>query len=497
MALRSLVVATIGGLVACSSKGGGDPATPPVVKTPPCKETAGAFSPLSTRCGHFVDAEGRVVVLRGVNARIAPVFDEDLGPGKVPLEALPTLAPDDMTRMRRLGFDVLRLPVHWSGIEPNDTEPPTYETKYLDEVVKVVEAARSADVRVLLDLHQDAYSKYIGQDGAPLWAIVPAPEKILEGPLEDLGARTLSSQVQKAFGTFFSRTDPAGARLRKRFGLAVGALAKRFVGDRAVIGIELLNEPLGVNDDALRSFDEEIGAAIRAVDPARLVFFEPPATRNLLDTSKLASAPLAMGGTVYAPHVYTHVFTPGDDKWNDTFTIEDLRHSNESAREEADSWGAPLFVGEFGFGPGNPRFADYIGWQLQLQDESMASSTYWLWKEQSSGAWGLFDYDEKTAAWTERPAVRKVFARVVPRAIGGWPQKWKWDAAPARFELAFIGDPAVTAPTILHLPLPEDALANFRVTCDGGTVTTAPDARGDLVVPCGGPGEHRIVVEAK
>ncbi|MEO7091901.1 MAG: cellulase family glycosylhydrolase, partial [Polyangiales bacterium] len=320
-------------LVACSSNGETPPSTTPVT-TPPCKEAPGPFAPLSTRCGHFVDEQGRVVILRGVNARIAPVFDEDLGPGKVPLEALPTLAEGDFPRMRRLGFDVLRLPVHWSGIEPNDTEPPTYDAKYLDEVVKVVAAARAADLRVLLDLHQDAYSKYIGQDGAPLWAIVPAPEKILEGPLGDLGARTLSSQVQKAFGTFFSRTDPAGVKLRARFGLAVAALTRRFVGDRTVVGVELLNEPLGVNDDALRTFDEEIGAAIRAVDPARLVFFEPPATRNLLDTSKLASAPLAMGGTVYAPHVYTHVFTPGDDKWNDTFTIEDLRHSNESAREE-------------------------------------------------------------------------------------------------------------------------------------------------------------------
>ena len=480
---------------ACSSNGG-DATTPPP-KTPPCTEPAGPFSPLSTRCGHFVDPDGRVVIMRGVNARIAPVFDEDLGPGKVPLEALPKLAPDDFTRMRRLGFDVLRLPVHWSGIEPNDTTPPTYESKYLDAVATVVAAAKSADVRVLLDLHQDAYSKYIGQDGAPLWAIVPPPDTILEGPLTDLGARTLSPQVQKAFGTFFSRTDAAGQKLRARFGLAVSALVKRFVGESAVVGVELMNEPLGATDDALRAFDEEIGAAVRAADPARLVFFEPPATRNLLDTSARATSPLPMGGTVYAPHVYTHVFTPGDDKWNDTFTIDDLRPSNASAREEADSWGAPLFVGEFGFGPGNPRFADYIGWQLQLQDETMASSTFWLWKEMSSGAWGLFDYDAATDAWTERPAVRKVFARVAPRAIAGWPESWAWDAKSERFSLELIGDARVTAPTLLHLPLPEDALANYRVTCDGGEVTATLDVRGDLPVVCNGPGEHRIVVEAK
>jgi len=391
---------------------------------------------------------------------------------------------------------VLRLPVHWSGIEPNDTDPPTYEQKYLDEVVKVVAAAKAADVRVLLDMHQDAYSKYIGQDGAPLWAIVPPPEKILEGPLGDLGARVLSPQVQKAFNTFFSRTDPAGVKLRARFGKAVAALTQRFVGDPTVVGIDIFNEP-ATADDNLRAFDEEIALAIRSVDPKRLVFFEPSGTRNLFDTSKLASGPLSMGGTVYAPHVYTHVFTQTDDKWLASFTIEDLRPSNQSARDEAESWGAPLFIGEFGWGPNSARFADYIGWQLDLQDEYMASSTYWLWKERPSTAWGFYDYDDKTDTWIERPAVRKVFARVAPRAIGGWPVAWKWDGKAARFELRYIADPAVSAPTILHLPQPEDALANFRVTCDGGVVNATPDARGDLVVSCSGLGEHLVVVEAR
>src|SRR5439155_2338080 len=64
----------------------------PSTVEPPCKETAGAFAPLSTRCGQLVDAQGRVVILRGVNARVAGAFDADLGAGKKPRFTLPPLA---------------------------------------------------------------------------------------------------------------------------------------------------------------------------------------------------------------------------------------------------------------------------------------------------------------------------------------------------------------------------------------------------------------------
>ena len=64
----------------------------------------------------------------------------------------------------------------------------------------------------MIDLHEDAYSKEIGEDGAPLWAIQPPPTELLQGPLDDLGSRRTSAQVTAAFDTFFDRADPAGVR---------------------------------------------------------------------------------------------------------------------------------------------------------------------------------------------------------------------------------------------------------------------------------------------
>lgn len=87
--------------------------------------------------------------------------------------------------MHELGLDFLRLPINWSAIEPTQS---TYDEAYLDRVDAAVQCAARANVYVMIDLHEDAYSKEIGEDGAPLWAIQPPPAMLLQGPLTDLGA---------------------------------------------------------------------------------------------------------------------------------------------------------------------------------------------------------------------------------------------------------------------------------------------------------------------
>src|SRR6478672_4158127 len=157
------------------------------------------MSPLWSDGVHLRDAEGRVAIMRGVNARVQGVFDVTFDDGRTALEPIPALTDADCTRMRQLGFDLLRLPINWSGIEPTRG---AYAEAYLQKVDAAIDCAANAGVFVLVDLHQDAYSKEIGEDGAPLWAIQPAPTELLQGPLEDLGDRRTAPQTQDAFRTF-------------------------------------------------------------------------------------------------------------------------------------------------------------------------------------------------------------------------------------------------------------------------------------------------------
>ncbi len=84
----------------------------------PCSETAGSFAPLATRCRQFIDDDGRVVFLRGVNARVEGLFDVGFDDGRETLEPIPPFGPSDANRLRALGFNVLRLPINWSALEP-------------------------------------------------------------------------------------------------------------------------------------------------------------------------------------------------------------------------------------------------------------------------------------------------------------------------------------------------------------------------------------------
>ena len=77
----------------------------------------------------------------GVNARIEGIFDVTFDDGRVPLEPIPVLTAGDCTRMRQLGFNLLRLPINWSAIEPTRGN---YDAAYLDAVQAAVDCAADA-----------------------------------------------------------------------------------------------------------------------------------------------------------------------------------------------------------------------------------------------------------------------------------------------------------------------------------------------------------------
>lgn len=463
---------------------------------PACSASASANTPLATRCQHLVDASGRVMVLRGINARVDGVFDVTFDDGRTAVQPIPTFDAADAQRMRQLGFNFVRLPINWSGVEPRMAMPAAYSDEYLSRVRTAVDVARRAGLLVLIDFHQDAFSKEIGEDGAPLWAIKPAPDMLLQGPItaEELTRRRTSAQVLRAFETFFG-SSAEGVVLRARFAAMAAEVARRFQGDDGVIGYELFNEPIADDEQCLALY-RETGAAIRAVDSRKLLFFQPPATRNIVDRATVPSAPFPLRGGVYAPHIYTLALT-GTETARRTFTIETLRASHANAAREAAAWGTPTLVSEWGYDPSGIRVDEYVNAQLDLQDEYGESSALWLWKERSQNAWGLFDYDASSGRWTERAAFRRAIARVYPEAIAGWPKTWSYDRATRCLNVDFEGSATIRAPNIVYVPAAEDFAASFTVTCDGAAVSVRRDeSTGRIEVPCNGPGLHQIVVEA-
>lgn len=476
--------------------GGSGGATTSATSTAPCSDPPFVGKPYGMRCGFLVDGQGRPSFLRGVNVRAEGIFDVSFDDGREALEAIPPFGGEDAAKIREFGFDAIRLPINWSGIQPVNYDQ--WDDGYLAKIDAAIEAARSAGLVVLLDLHQDAWTKEFGEDGAPRWALFPppGPSDLLGGPLTDLGARRLSGLVENQFTTFFSG-GVIGGKVRVEFIAMAEHVAARFSGNDAVIGLEIFNEPLTDSDGLARLYVPAY-AAVRAAMPGKLFVFEPFVQRNFLDKAPLGSGALGPG-TLYAPHTYKLAFdgASNDDPARMKMTKDTLRPQVLNAVDEAASWGAGLMVTEWGYAPSGIRAEEYLTWQSELHEEAMASSFFWLWKEQSQGRWGCFDYAETAGTWAPRGAMQKVLARVRPAAVSGWPEAYAFDRATGRFTMTFVSDPTILAPTVIAIA--KTLGPPSSVTCDGAPVSATQDARLDLSLACGvGDGKpHTITVQVE
>jgi endoglycosylceramidase len=438
---------------------------------------------------HLVDQTGRVMVFRGVNARVQGVFDVQLDPARCPppsdvLEAIPPLTDDDLARMRTMGFDALRLPIDWSAIEPTQGND---DDAYLMRVEDVVARAAAHDIRVLIDFHADGWSKDLGEDGAPTWATVPTPTTLLCGPLTDLGTRRMNTLTN--YTTFFDDTIPTSVALHQAYGAMVAHVAARFADEPDVLGYDLFNEPLP-NDAAIERFYARILPALRAVDTRHLAFFEPSAVRNLTNRGPIATTPFPDANGVYAVHLYTLSFSDPNNELA-TITRARLQPNVMRAVSEAASYQAPLFAGEWGVTPSSPGSSAYVGFMYDLFDSVAASSTVWLWKEESQGGWGFYDVDA-SGQFTERPAVFAAHTRPWAEVIAGTPMGATYDATTQTYTLTYVGRNDL-APNVLRVPA--SMYPSFVLRCDGATRTATRDAMTSRVeVVCAGAGMHVVTL---
>src|SRR5438270_4039023 len=334
-----------------------------------------------------VDGAGRQVLLKGVNVDgLVDYFRTDLrtsypvDPAAYANGACPPDDPKvegvmvcdfDFPQMHPLGFNVVRLNISWSLLEP---APGQISQTYLARIAQVVGWARAQGIYVMLDVHQDAWSKYIytppgqscppptqairGYDGAPDWASQhTTPACALNG------VREFDSAVQEQFQKLYSDAPaPDGVGFQEHYAHMLSALARRFAGDPAVAGYEIINEPSpgfnvtpGVVDasELFPFYGKVVNTVVHDVPGFHQLFFiEPNAERDVTDQSAIVtpwSAYSAYPNVVYAPHIYTGVFTLDQE-----VAHQHLFPSNggyDSSVMDARSMGLPLWISEFGNGP--------------------------------------------------------------------------------------------------------------------------------------------------
>jgi len=342
-------------------------------------------APDATSGGRIVDAEGREVLLRGVNVNaLAEYWQGSDVPTVFPL------ADSDPELMASIGWSSVRLLLSWSRVEP---QPGVYDDEYLTTVRDTARRLTARGLYAILDLHQDAWgatlvappdtvcptgsSPALGWDGAPGWATLDDGQaRCAQG-----GIRELSLAVRAASTNFFADAmGPGGVGVRTRYAAMLGHVAQFFAAEPGIAGYDIMNEPNAFTDPeraGLGALYTDALAAIRAGEqaggaPPRLVLFEPSALFSLLGNG--GAPPFAFdANVVYAPHLYAG-----------SLSVMPLGAAAfQVARDEAVPFGgAPVLSGEWGNDPGlaatdNPYFLEH----QDLQDQFAYSATLWTWRE--------------------------------------------------------------------------------------------------------------------
>ena len=482
---------------------------------------------------YFTDALGRRLELHGVNlvgkcgggAVATPAAGTPcVGPAQGPNLAYvlsPTAADParrftaaDAHTLALLGFNIVRLGVIWEGLEPgppgvgpNDprycgshrrgTPFPSlggadpYDAQavqaYLARSDQIVALLSQAGIRVVIDMHQDAWGSAFfyglgptpwNGEGAPPWAT--CTNHVAFTPPTGWGSAYLARAVRMAIHHFW--LNDVRGDLQGQYARVWQAVASHYSNSPDVIGYDVYNEP---NDTLAKHFDSELQCdyggpvreprscalgrpdalpdgligAIEGADPNHLVLFEPSGGSIFGGPETIGIAePLRFPRLALAFHVYGPAATQLPEVASERFRTRTKQPG-----------GPPSIMDEFGASNHSANIARMVS----LADGGNLSWVYWsaLQLDDPTGAdpvEGLLD--EQTHA--PIPAQARALAVPYPWATAGTPGPQSFNRATRAFSFAYSVDRTLRAPTEISLPA-YTYPHGYRVTVAGATVVSA------------------------
>jgi endoglycosylceramidase len=438
--------------------------------------TAGPTLPLGHAERWITDADGRVVVLHGLNLvnKLPPYAPDALGFGD-----------DDAAFLASEGYDSVRLGVIYAAVEP---QPGVYDDAYLARIARTVAVLARHGITTLLDFHQDLLSERFQGEGFPDWAVqddgLPAePKAGFPGNYVGMPA------LEAAFDHLWRNDD----QLADRYAAAWAHVARRFRDTPAVLGYDLFNEPWPGSawpqcaqragcpefDALLSAFFAKATAAIRAVDPTTLVFREPNVLFSSGAPTLLADSGDASTGLSF------HDYCAANE-------LRSCRAPNDqvfaNALDHADASGDALLLTEFGATSDAAVLTD-------MADRADRFGVGWLeWAYCGCGdptTTGPGDeqalirdpHRAPTAGDNANARTLGALTRPYPRVVAGTPTRIAYDARTRRFTLRYrtaradgrgaFGPRASTEVVLPRRAYPHGA----RVRVRGGVVRSAAGAR--------------------
>lgn len=443
------------------------------------------------------DAYGRVVIVHGLQVahKARPYF-----PRRSSLDR------DDSYLMRSLGFNSVRLAWMWAGLEPRRG---VYSKRYRDEVARQVKLFTRDGLMVLLEAHQDVYSRKTRGVGFPDWAAFTGGRAV--GPKRKVITYAYPG-AKRAFEELYN--DRAG--IATSFARAWGKMAAAVASEQdMLLGYDLFNEPwpgvrgfkecfAGCPDfdrQLLAPLQDRLARAVRRHDDRSIVWYEPHLLFDFGAPSHLPRPPEDVAPAGFTFHAYCRRATGGHgaranaesrSPFYKTCAAEDRRVFRNAERSARTIGGPPLF-GEFG----DSTDRRHVERMLAQADRSRTGWLFWGYKDWvdipgGHGDGSLFADDDNIFTMRDRHV--DVLARGYPEAVAGVPQRWRWSRVKRRFSLVYTPDHSIRANTLINLPVLRHYRRGYRVAVAGGRVLSRRRAPQLQIAANPGATEVRVTV---
>jgi endoglycosylceramidase len=341
------------------------------------------FYAVSGKNPGIYDAQNRFTLLRGVNYSVLGDYYQTLP--DYPSETV--YNPLHIEQMASLGFNVIRLVLNWSMLEP---ERGQYNQAYIQQIKEIVDKAAAHDIYIILDMHQDAWGKYIaspadvvcppllipsqGWDGAPEWATFTDGRTTCK-----LGLRELSPAVARSWQNFYQNREG----IRDAFVDCWKFLVSEFAADPNIVGYDILNEPAFGEQIGYYGHDLFLGGlytdVINGIREAEanvaggfnhIIFFEPTGEWSAFSWTLMPNKSFTEDeNIVFAPHIYGGSITVLGN------TFDGFRNAEIMADYYETTW----FSGEWGWFGDASTDREKVKKYAEYEDEYLVGGAYWQW----------------------------------------------------------------------------------------------------------------------
>jgi endoglycosylceramidase len=468
----------------------------------PAAASAAPKLPLSHAGRWITDANGRVVVIHGINMvyKLPPYYPQAIGFGA-----------DDAAFLNSIGFNAVRVGVLWQAVEP---QPGVYDDGYLKHIAATVQTLAQHGIVSLLDFHQDQYNQLFQGEGFPDWSVQDdglPPEPQLGFGADYIGMPAL----ERAFDHFWDNSPgPGGIGLQDRYVAAWAHVAARFAGNPNVLGYEIMNEPWPgsiwpscAQTQGCPTFDTGPFAAfyhrainaIRAVDRRKLIWYEPQVLFNYGSNTNLPALGDPRLGFAFHDYCLQHDEGAGTTSCQ---TLDDTVFANALARVA--KTGDALLETEFGA----TMDASVLVPAVQRADRDMVSWLEWAYcgcddpTTSGPGAQQAIVLDPRkppTGANLNLPTLR-ILVEPYPQLVSGTPSSWGFASATKTFSLRYStarasGHGRFPAGSVTEIATPALVYGGrYSVQVGGGAVVSRRGASVLRIAACRGAQTVNVTV---